>query len=252
MMRKNLIAGNWKMYKTPKESVEFVKQLKDAVKVYNDREILVCPAFTSLFPVSEILKDTSVKFGAQNAYFEDEGAFTGEVSVKMLQDIGVNYVICGHSERRNIFMETDADINKKIMKTIAAGKVAILCVGEKLEEREQGKTFDVIERQITKCLDNIEDIKNIVIAYEPVWAIGTGKNATQEQAKDVHRFIRGLIEKLYGKESAENIQILYGGSVKPENIDLLMGEEDIDGVLVGGASLKLDSFLRIIDYKNGG
>ena len=203
-MRKNLIAGNWKMYKTPKESVEFVKQLKDAVKVYNDREILVCPAFTSLFPVSEILKDTSVKFGAQNVYFEDEGAFTGEVSVKMLQDIGVN-LLYATSERRNIFMETDADINKKIMKTIAAGIVAILCVGEKLEEREQGKTFDVIERQITKCLDNIEDIKNIVIAYEPVWAIGTGKNATQEQAKDVHRFIRGLM-KIIRKESAENIQ----------------------------------------------
>jgi len=248
-MRKSLIAGNWKMYKTPKESVEFVKGLKGAIKTYSDRDILVCPPFTSLIPVFDELKGTSIKLGAQNVFFEDEGAFTGEISPKMLKEIGVEYVICGHSERRNIFGETDEIINKKVKKTVSAGMTAILCVGEKLEEREKGETFNVIKRQVERCLDGIKETEGIVIAYEPVWAIGTGKNATPEQAEEVHSFIRGIIERHYGKNSAEDIIILYGGSVKPENIDSLMAQKNIDGALVGGASLKLDSFLRIVDYR---
>jgi len=248
-MRKSLIAGNWKMYKTPKESVEFIKGLKESIKTYSDRDILVCPPFTSLFSVSEILKEASIKLGAQNVFFEDEGAFTGEISPKMLKEIGVEYVICGHSERRNIFGETDEIINKKVKKTVSTGMTAILCVGEKLKEREQGETFNVIKRQVERCLEGIKETEGIVIAYEPVWAIGTGKNATPEQAEEVHSFIRGIIEKHYGKNSAEDIIILYGGSVKPENIDSLMAQKDIDGALVGGASLKLDSFLRIVNYR---
>ncbi|MCM8820984.1 MAG: triose-phosphate isomerase [Candidatus Omnitrophica bacterium] len=248
-MRKSLVAGNWKMYKTPKESIEFVKGLKDSVKVYSDRDILICPPFTSLVPVSDILKGTPIKLGAQNVFFEEEGAFTGEISTRMLKDTGVSYIICGHSERRNIFMETDEIVNKKVKKIISSGITAILCVGEKLEEREGGNTFNIIKRQIEKCLEGIKDTAGVVIAYEPVWAIGTGKNATPEQAEEVHFFIRGLIEKLFGKDFAEKILILYGGSVKPENIDSLMAQRDIDGVLIGGASLKLESFLRIIDYK---
>lgn len=247
-MRKSLIAGNWKMYKTPQESVEFVKELKGLMKTYNDRDVLICPPFTSLVSVSDILKGSSIKLGAQNIYFEDEGAFTGEISAKMLKEAGVSYIICGHSERRNIFMETDEVINKKVKKTVSSGMTAILCLGEKLEERERGEAFDIIKKQFERCLDGIESIEGIVIAYEPVWAIGTGKNATPEQAEEVHLFIRELIEKSFGKPIAEKTLILYGGSVKPENIDLLMAQQDIDGVLVGGASLKLDSFLRIIDY----
>ncbi|HOL21293.1 MAG TPA: triose-phosphate isomerase [bacterium] len=248
-MRKSLIAGNWKMYKTPRESVEFVKGLKDAIKTYIDRDVLICPPFTSLTSVAEALEGSSIKLGAQNVFFEDEGAFTGEISPRMLKEIGVSYIICGHSERRNIFMETDEVINKKVQKTISSGITAILCVGEKLEERERGNTFNVIKTQVEKCLEGIEEAASVVIAYEPVWAIGTGKTATPEQAEEVHFFIRGLIEKSFGKDFAERILILYGGSVKAENIDSLMAQRDIDGVLVGGASLKLESFLRIIDYK---
>lgn len=248
-MRKKLIAGNWKMYKTPQESIDFVEGLKNNVKNYEDRDILVCPPFTSLYPVSKIIKNSIIKLGAQNVYFEDEGAFTGEVSPRMLKEIGTEYVICGHSERRNIFMETDEVVNKKVKKTITSGMKAILCVGEKLKEREDGKTFDIVKTQIEKGTEGLDTTEHLVIAYEPVWAIGTGKNATPQQAEEVHSFIRELIGKLFGSSSAEEILIIYGGSVKPENIDSLMAQQDIDGVLVGGASLQLNSFLRIIDYK---
>jgi triosephosphate isomerase len=248
-MKKTLIAGNWKMYKTPSESIEFVEKLIKNLKNYEDRDILICPPFTSLYPVSQIIKNSSVKLGAQNVYFENEGAFTGEISPFMLKDIGVEYVICGHSERRNIFGETDEIINKKVKKVTENGMHPILCVGEKLEEREKGQTFEVVENQIRNCLSNFKDIEKLVIAYEPVWAIGTGKTALPQQAEEVHIFIRELIGKMYNSEIAENLIILYGGSVKPENIDQLMKEKDIDGVLVGGACLKIDSFLRIIDYK---
>lgn len=248
-MKKSLIAGNWKMYKTPNESINFVNELIKNVKVYDDREILICPPFTSLFPVSQIIKGKSIKLGAQNVYFENEGPFTGEISPLMLKDIGVEYVICGHSERRNIFGESDELINKKVKKVAETGMKPILCVGEKLDERENGETFNVVENQIRKCLEKFDKIENLIIAYEPVWAIGTGKTALPGQAEEVHIFIREIISKLYNKEIAENIIILYGGSVKPENIDYLMKEKNIDGVLVGGACLKIDSFLRIIDYK---
>jgi triosephosphate isomerase len=248
-MKKTLIAGNWKMYKTPSESIEFVEKLIKNLKNYEDRDILICPPFTSLYPVSQIIKNSSVKLGAQNVYFENEGAFTGEISPIMLKDIGVEYVICGHSERRNIFGETDEIINKKVKKVTENGMQPILCVGEKLEEREKAQTFEVVENQIRNCLSNFKDIEKLVIAYEPVWAIGTGKTALPQQAEEVHIFIRELIGKMYNNQIAENLIILYGGSVKPENIDQLMKEKDIDGVLVGGACLKIDSFLRIIDYR---
>ncbi|MCM8818491.1 MAG: triose-phosphate isomerase [Candidatus Omnitrophica bacterium] len=248
-MKKTLIAGNWKMFKTPSESVRFVFDLIKNLKKYEDRDVLLCPPFTSLYPISQILTNTSIKLGAQNVYFENEGAYTGEISPLMLKDIGVKYVICGHSERRNIFGETDEIINKKLKKVAETGMNPILCVGEKLEEREKGETFWVIENQIKKCLENFKDIEKLVIAYEPVWAIGTGKTALPQQAQEVHIFIRELISTLYNKEAGENLIILYGGSVKPENIDSLMKEKDIDGVLVGGACLIIDSFLKIIDYK---
>jgi triosephosphate isomerase len=248
-MKKSLIAGNWKMYKTPAESINFVSELVKDLKDYNDRDILICPPFTSLYPVSQIIKGSKIKLGAQNVYFENEGAYTGEISPLMLKDIGVEYVICGHSERRNIFKETDEMINRKVKKVIETGMNAILCVGEKLEEREKGQTFEVVENQIKNCLEGFDKMENLVIAYEPVWAIGTGKTALPSQAEEVHIFIRELIGKMYNNEIAENLIILYGGSVKPENIDQLMKEKDIDGVLVGGACLKIDSFLRIIDYR---
>ena len=247
-MKKSLIAGNWKMYKTPSQSVEFVKLLLENLKEYEDREVLICPPFTSLFPVSHIIKNTSVLLGAQNVYFEEEGAFTGEISPLMLKDIGVEFVICGHSERRNIFGETDEMINKKIKKVAELGMKPILCIGEKLEEREAGKTFEVINYQLENDLESFEKIENLTIAYEPVWAIGTGKTATPEDANKVQKFIRNLISEMYDTALAENIQILYGGSVKPENIDSLMAQKDINGVLVGGASLKVEAFKRIIDY----
>lgn len=248
-MKKSLIAGNWKMYKTPEESVEFLRELTKEIKDYEDREILVCPPFTSLYTAFEILKSTPVKLGAQNIYFQEEGAFTGEVSPAMLKNSGVEYAICGHSERRNIFGETDDIVNKKIKISAKHGIRPILCVGEKLEERKAGKTFTAVGRQLEKSLEGYTYTELPVIAYEPVWAIGTGLTASPEQAEEAHLFIRRVVEKLFSKTDAENISILYGGSVKPDNIDTLMKQENIDGVLVGGASLQAASFLRIADYR---
>lgn len=248
-MKKKLIAGNWKMYKTPSESINFVKDLLGKMGDYQDREVLICPPYTSLYPVSEIVKGTSLFLGAQNIFYEDEGAFTGEISPGMLKDIGVTFVICGHSERRNIFGETDDIVNRKIGKVVEYGMMPILCIGEKLEEREKGRTFEVIEKQLENSLKNFENIDKLTIAYEPVWAIGTGKNATPQQAEEVHTFIREWISKKYGEDAGISIRILYGGSVKPENIDDLMKEKNIDGALVGGASLDVDKFVRIIEYK---
>lgn len=248
-MKKKLIAGNWKMYKTPSESINFVKDLLGKMGDYQDREVLICPPYTSLYPVSEIVKGTSLFLGAQNIFYEDEGAFTGEISPGMLKDIGVTFVICGHSERRNIFGETDDIINRKIGKVVEYGMMPILCIGEKLEEREKGRTFEVIKKQLENSLKNFKNIDKLTIAYEPVWAIGTGKNATPQQAEEVHTFIREWISKKYGEDAGISIRILYGGSVKPENIDDLMKEKNIDGALVGGASLDVDKFVRIIEYK---
>ncbi|MBN1445297.1 MAG: triose-phosphate isomerase [Candidatus Omnitrophica bacterium] len=248
-MKKSLIAGNWKMYKTPKESVEFAKELVKNTGFHDDRDILICPPFTSLLQVSEVVSGTALKLGAQNVCFEDEGAFTGEISTGMLKETGVEYIICGHSERRNIFGETNFVVNKKVRKTAEAGINPILCVGEKLEERESGKAFEVISSQVRESLEGFKQPEMIVVAYEPVWAIGTGKTATPEQAEEVHAFIRNLLAELFDKNLSESIIILYGGSVKPDNIDSIMLQKNIDGVLVGGASLKVDSFTRIIDYK---
>ncbi len=247
-MKKILIAGNWKMHKTPSESISFVKNLLERMGNYEDREVLVCPPYTSLYPVSNIVKDTPLLLGAQNVFYEEKGAFTGEISPLMLKEIGVEFVICGHSERRNIFGETDEMINKKIKKVVEFGMKPIFCIGEKLEEREKEETFEVIKKQLEKGLSGFKEIEKLTIAYEPVWAIGTGKNATPEQAEEVHLFIRKWIKENYGEDAANNIRILYGGSVKPENIDDLIKEKNIDGVLVGGASLDVDKFLRIIEY----
>lgn len=248
-MEKSLIAGNWKMYKTPSEAEAFARELK-TMPVYKDRDVVVCVPFPAILSVKRILLDTYISVGAQNVYPAKEGAYTGEVSPLMLKDAGALFVICGHSERRHIFNETDDFIAEKVKSVIDYEMTPILCVGETLKENEEGKTFSVVEKQLKTALKFIsgDTIKKIVIAYEPVWAIGTGKNATPQQAQDVHRFIRKFIEHNYGQVACD-VRILYGGSVKPENIDDLMAEPDIDGALVGGASLKFESFSRIVGFQ---
>ncbi len=252
MERLPLIAGNWKMYKTVAEALDLAQGLAKECQGLGDREVLICPPFTALKPVSEVVSNTSIQLGAQNCYYEDQGAFTGEISPLMLKDVGCRYVILGHSERRHIFGETDELINKKVAAVIRHGLRPILCVGERLEERESGETFQVVKTQIDGGLAGLEgkDLKDLVIAYEPVWAIGTGKTATPDQAQEVHAFIRNHLGELFGDTPlAKGLRILYGGSVKPDNIDSLMAQDDIDGVLVGGASLKLESFVRIVKYQ---
>jgi triosephosphate isomerase len=245
-MRKPIIAGNWKMYKTEAEAVDFVKKLKSQVADVHDRTIVVCPPFPVLSKVWDEICNNNIALGAQDLFWEDEGAYTGEVSAPMLKAVGCTYVIIGHSERRQYFRETDETVNKKLFSALKHRLIPIVCIGEKLEEREKGITFQILERQIKGSFNNItvEEWKKIVIAYEPVWAIGTGKTATPEQAQEVHAFIR----KLLPKEVADKVRILYGGSIKPENIKDLMAQADIDGGLVGGASLKIDSFVKIIKY----
>lgn len=246
-MRKTIIAGNWKLNMTSKEAIEIVTLLKRDLSEVSDVEIVVCPVFTALSDVYDIIQETNIDLGGQNLYWEDEGAFTGEVSAPLLRSVGCKYVIIGHSERRQLFGETDETVNKKINAALNHQLIPIVCVGEVLEEREAQKTFDVIETQLTQSLKDLSDeaMKQIVIAYEPVWAIGTGKTATPDQAQEVHLFIRGIIEKQCG-EIAQEITIQYGGSVKPENISELIAQPDIDGALVGGASLKADSFTAIV------
>jgi len=245
-MRRPIIAGNWKMYKKDYEAVDFVKILKPLVSEVNDRTIVICPSFVNLSKVCEVVCDSNIALGAQDLYWEDEGAFTGEVSAPMLSAVGCTYVIIGHSERRQFFAESDQTVNKKIFSALKQKLIAIVCLGETLQERENGKTFQVIERQCKEGLKNLatKDWEYIVIAYEPVWAIGTGKTATSKQAQEVHAFIRGLLPA----EVREQVRILYGGSVKPENIKELMAQPDIDGGLVGGASLQVDSFAKLIKY----
>jgi triosephosphate isomerase len=248
-MRKNVIAGNWKMNNDLKESEKLIVELKNLLQ--NEKpncDVIVCPPYTSLSEASKLLKGSQIKLGAQNMHFEDSGAFTGEISASMLKSVGCEYVILGHSERRTIFGESDEVINKKIKKALSAGLKAIFCVGELLEERENGTTNDVVKRQVLKGLDGIsaDNMKNIIVAYEPVWAIGTGKTASPAQAQEVHEFIRDLIEIDYSLEVANELTIQYGGSVKPDNAKVLLSQKDIDGALVGGACLKADSFLGII------
>ncbi|MGC8718860.1 MAG: triose-phosphate isomerase [Thermodesulforhabdaceae bacterium] len=249
--RKTLIAANWKMHKTIGEAVGFVKELQEKLPEFQDREVMIAPPFTALAAVREVIKRNNLSLGAQNCHWEDKGAFTGEISPVMLADVGCRYVIVGHSERRHIFGETDDVINKKISAAFRHGLVPVFCIGEKLEEREAGKTFDVVRNQLEKGLNGIEKEKanRIVIAYEPVWAIGTGRTAKPGQAQEVHAFIRKFLAELYDNELASSVRVLYGGSVKPDNVDELMSEPDIDGLLVGGASLEVDSFNRIVCYE---
>lgn len=251
-MRTPLIAGNWKLFKTLDEALELVAQLKMLVKDQKNVEIVVAPVFTAIATVSKAVKGTQIKVAAQDCYWEEEGAFTGEVSPKLLKDAGCTHVIIGHSERRQYFAETNDTVNKKTKASLAAGLTVLLCVGETLSERESGSTFQVIETQLRGGLSNIsaDDLKLLVVAYEPVWAIGTGKTATEQQAQEVHAYIRKLLSEIYSKKTANSTRILYGGSVKPDNIKGLMAQPDIDGALVGGASLKADSFAGIIGFGN--
>lgn len=251
-MRKPIIAGNWKMNKTVEESIELTNAIKRGLYDIEAVEIVLCPPFTSLSNVNEMLVDTNIELGAQDCYWQNSGAYTGEVAPKMLKSAGCKYVIIGHSERRAMFGETNETVNKKVLAALQEGLNPIMCVGERLEERESNKTFSVVRGHIEGGLKNIkiENMQNLVIAYEPVWAIGTGKNATPAQAEEVHNFIRKLLGKLYDKATSEIVRIQYGGSVKPDNIEGIMNEEDVDGALVGGASLKADSFVEIVKKSN--
>lgn len=236
---------------TPRESRDFAKKLADGLKnVASDVIVMIAPTFTALSVVKEVIKNSVIKLGAQNINENEKGAFTGEISANMLLDIDVEYVIIGHSERRHIYKENDETINKKVIFAIKKGLKPILCVGELLEEREKGLTSNVVKTQVINGLKNVDKIalENVVIAYEPVWAIGTGKVATPEMAQEVHFLIRNTVNDLYGKESADKMIVQYGGSVKADNVYGLMKMADIDGALVGGASLELDSFIRIVNF----
>lgn len=249
-MRTPVIAGNWKMHLSPDEGVELVEALIPRVGGVSDVEIVVCPAYPALQAVSGAIGGSNIKLGAQNLYPMAEGAFTGEISPTILKAVGCSYVILGHSERRQYFWESDAFVNAKIKAALEFGLVPIVCVGESLGERANKRTFDKIGHQIDEAFRGIgeEDSTRLIVAYEPIWAIGTGQTATPEQAQDIHHFIRHKLNLKYDKARAEEIRILYGGSVKPENVDELMAQADIDGALVGGASLKADSFAGIVNY----
>ncbi|NOY52755.1 MAG: triose-phosphate isomerase [Deltaproteobacteria bacterium] len=247
-MRKIMIAGNWKMHKTVPEAVALVEGLKEKVGDAEAVEVAVAPPFTALTAVHQVLKGSRIALAAQNLHYEKEGAFTGEVSPVMVRSAGCRYVILGHSERRGIFGESSETVNRKVRSALDAGLMPILCAGESLSEREEGKTMEVVGDQLRQGLAGISDqeISRIVIAYEPIWAIGTGKTATPEQANEVHSRVRNLLSELYDTEVAARIRILYGGSVKPSNARELLGCTDIDGALVGGASLAVESFVGIV------
>ena len=248
-MRKPIIAGNWKMNNTIEEALTLVKELKPLVKDAK-AEVVVCPSFLSIKSVIDEVKGTNIKVGAQNMHFEENGAFTGEISPNMLNELGVDYVIIGHSERRQYFNETDLTVNKKLKAAFNHNIIPILCVGETLEERKANITEEVIGKQIKLDLNEIgaQEVERLVIAYEPIWAIGTGMTATSKEANDTISFIRNIVKDLYGKEISDKVRILYGGSVKPSTIKEQMAESDIDGGLVGGASLKAKDFAGIVNY----
>lgn len=250
-MRKPLIAGNWKMNKTVTEAIELVEGLLDGVGRPQDREVLVCPPFTALRAVGQLVEGSPIMLGAQNLYPRDSGAFTGEVSAPMLLETGCSYVILGHSERRGYFGESDGFVNEKIKAALAAGLTAVLCVGESREQREAGGAQSVVTGQVRSSLADltVDDMRDVVIAYEPIWAIGTGLTASPEDAEEMHAGIRSLLVELFGEECSQATRILYGGSVKPDNVDDLMAKPNIDGALVGGASLEAASFLRIIHFQ---
>ncbi len=247
-MRTPLIAGNWKMFKTVAETVKYVKELRPLVKDITDVEIVVAPPFPAIHAAAEALRGSNVELAGQDLHWEREGAFTGEVSAAMLKDAGAELVIIGHSERRTLFGETDATVNRKIGAAFASGLRPIVCIGETLDQRERNETFDVLDRQLKNGLDGItaEQLPRLALAYEPVWAIGTGRNATPAQAGEAHRHIRQRLQQWFGADAAQLCRIIYGGSVKPENIRDLAAEADVDGALVGGASLDVRAFADIV------
>jgi len=251
MSRKPIIAGNWKLNGLQADAVSLARSVADGCKLIRDREVMVAPVFTVLGAVRQVLDGSNVALGAQDLYWEPTGAFTGEVSAPMLRDVGCTHVIIGHSERRQHFAETDYTVAKKVAAAVAAKLVPVVCVGETLAQREAGTTFEVIQRQVAGGLVELpqEHFSRLVIAYEPVWAIGTGRTATPEQAEEVHARIRSLLAEVLNPAAAEAVRILYGGSVKPDNIDTLMACPNVDGALVGGASLKADDFLRIVHFQ---
>jgi triosephosphate isomerase len=247
-MRQPIIAGNWKMYKTVSEAVKYVKEFRALVKDVDGVEIVLAPPFTALHAAAEAARNSNVGIAAQDLYWEREGAFTGAVSAQMLREAGAEYTIIGHSERRTLFGETDASVNRKTAAAFAAGLTPIVCLGETLDQRERAETFAVLDRQIKDGLDGMtaEQMTHLVLAYEPVWAIGTGRNATPEQAAEAHGHIRSRLRQWFGTEAADLCHILYGGSVKADNIRDLVSQPDVDGALVGGASLEIRSFADIV------
>jgi triosephosphate isomerase len=247
-MRKRIVAGNWKMFKTVPEAVALASAIKEVLPSGCATEVVLCPPFVNLTSVAAAIANSPLKLGAQNMYWEEKGAFTGEVSADMLKSAGCQYVILGHSERRQYFGETDATVNKKIKRALAVGLIPIVCVGETIEQRKAGDTEKVVGEQVKGCFADIsaEQAQTLVVAYEPVWAIGTGITATTEQAQEVHRFIRTLLASLYNETVAQAIRIQYGGSMKPENAGQLLSQADIDGGLIGGASLEAASFIKIV------
>ena len=248
--RRPLIAGNWKMHKTASEAVETVAELTKLIDPIRGRDVMVAPPFTALSSVAGVIGDSPICLGAQNVFWEEEGAFTGEVSPSMLVDAGCSHVIVGHSERRQYFKETDEAVGKRLGAALDHGLVPIFCIGETERERESGETFSVLDKQVGTGLEgfSLNDLETLVLAYEPVWAIGTGKTATSEQAQEVHAYLRSRIYNRFGNQLSQSVRILYGGSVKPTNISELMAMPDIDGALVGGASLKADVFSEIVNY----
>lgn len=252
-MRRPVIAGNWKMYKTIREAVDFVQTLKTHVVATTHCEIVIAPVFTAIRAVADRLDGSNIRVASQDVAAETgPGAFTGEVSAAMVRDAGAAYAIVGHSERRQYYCETDTTVNQKARSVLAAGLVPIICVGERIDQRGAGKAETTVDEQLLGGLANLtaQEVSNIILAYEPVWAIGTGQTATPEIAEQMHSFIRSRLRKMFGDAQADGIRILYGGSVKPDNIARLMQEPDIDGALVGGASLDPDSFSRIVNYKD--
>ena len=247
-MRTPIIAGNWKMYKTVADTVKYVKEFRVMVKDIADVEIVVAPPFTAVHAAAEAARNSNVIIAAQDLYWEREGAFTGEVSAQMVREAGADYVIIGHSERRTLFGETDTAVNQKTVAAFAAGLTPIVCIGETLDQRDRNETLAVLDRQITKGFEGLtgEQLAKLVIAYEPVWAIGTGRTATPAQAGEAHTHIRGRLRQWFGAEAAEACHVIYGGSVKPENARDLVGRADVDGALVGGASLDIRAFFEII------
>ena len=248
-MRRKLIAGNWKMNNDVEESIKLARLLKSA-DLDTGVDVLICPPFTSIYAIAAEVKNSSIKVGAQNMHYEDRGAFTGEISPLMLKNTGVQYVIIGHSERRQYFGETDQFINKKVKAALKHGLKAILCVGETLDQRERGLENDTVRKQLVADLDTVSrnDALNIIIAYEPIWAIGTGKTATSHQANEMSSYIRGVLGEIFSKEDAQNMIIQYGGSLKASNALEILSQSDIDGALVGGASLNADEFIKIVNY----